>query len=327
MTPEAVVTLDDTTCAALLPERSPKAHKGTFGRVIVVAGSLEYAGAGLLVSAAAARTGAGLVTLAVGASLQPVVAGRILEVTTLGLPEMHPGLIDPPAALAVLDELDADALVVGPGLRTDRETDTLVGGLIRLHSGNGRAGGAPAVFDAEALNALSRRPGWWDKPNRHAVLTPHPGEFARLCDGDSTLAQRARPETDAERAEATRAAAARWGQVVVLKGARTVIASPEGGVAVAPFENPALATAGSGDVLSGAIGALLAQGLSTWDAARLGVYLHGMAGNAVREVLGDSGAVAPDLLPQLPLAWRRLAATKGRGKGRLGFGAVSEARG
>src|SRR5439155_13838734 len=145
------------------------------------------------------------------------------------------------------------------------------------------------------LNGLARRPGWWREARRPAILTPHPGEFARLGGADPALGTLRPAGNEHERASAATAGARSWGQVVVLKGARTVIAAPDGAIAVAPFANPALATAGSGDVLSGTIGALIAQGRSPWDAARLAVYLHGMAGEALRDTFGDSGAVASDL--------------------------------
>lgn len=315
-----VSLLDDATAASLLPARPADAHKGTFGRVVVVAGSLDYAGAALLVAGAAARAGAGLVTLAVPASLQPVVAGRILEITTRGLAETATGEIDATRALAELVDVAHDALIVGPGLAPLASTGDLVRGLLSTD----QAGSGPVVVDAEALNALAREPGWATAVRRPAIVTPHPGEFARLCHADPALARWAEPAADDhERAAAARAAASAWGVVVVLKGARTVVASPDGPVTRAPFANPALGTAGSGDVLAGVIGALLAQGSSTWDAARLGVYLHGMAGEAARDALGDAGVVAPDLLLQLPLAWRRLAALR-RGRGRLGFAATAE---
>jgi len=322
--PGASGLLDDDAAAALLPERPARAHKGTFGRLIVIAGSLDYAGAALLVAGAAARTGAGLVTLAVPASLQPVFAGRVVEVTTLGLPEREPGIVDPSAAAEALAQRPHEALVVGPGLRAGPATGELVARVL-AGNGDGRAseggGPVPAVVDAEALNALAARPGWWRGERRPAVFTPHPGEFGRLAAGDPELAE-ARPDgEDAERLAAATGAARRWGHVVVLKGARTVIASPDGAAVVAPFENPALASAGTGDVLAGAIGALLAQGLSPWDAARLGVYLHGLAGEAVRETLGDAGTVASDLLVQLPLARRRLTAIRQRARRPLGFAA------
>lgn len=327
--------MDDALAADLLPERPPRAHKGTFGRLLIVAGSLDYAGAALLAASAGARAGAGLVVLAIPASLQPLFAGRVLEVTTLRLPEQSPGVVDPDGAIAAFAQRAHDALVVGPGLIVGAATDELV---VRLMGGEGdsAAGGAadgrtgheaerntiaPAVIDAEALNALARRPGWWRDARRPAVLTPHPGEFLRLSDADPGLVDVRPAAGDTERAAAATQAARSWRQLVVLKGARTVIAAPDGAMAVAPFEDPALATAGSGDVLAGTIGALLAQGRSPWDAARLGVYLHGMAGEAVREALGDSGAVASDLLVQLPLARRRLVAARERAGRPLGFAA------
>jgi hydroxyethylthiazole kinase-like uncharacterized protein yjeF len=320
------VVMGDALAAGLLPERPARAHKGTFGRLLVVAGSLDYAGAALLAASAGARAGAGLVVLAIPASLQPLFAGRVLEVTTLPLPEQTPGVTDPDGAIVAFAQRAHDALVVGPGLTVGAATDELVA---RLMAGEGdgapsgaadRAPLAPAVIDAEALNGLARRPGWWHDARRPSVLTPHPGEFLRLADADPALAE-VRPATgDPERAAAATAAARSCRQVVVLKGARTVIAAPDGAIAVAPFEDPALATAGSGDVLAGTIGALLAQGSSPWDAARLGVYLHGMAGEAVREALGDSGAVASDLLIQLPLGRRRLVAVRGLQRP-LGFSA------
>jgi len=183
---------------------------------------------------------------------------------------------------------------------------------------------APIVLDAEALRSMAAMGVWWIGASRPAVLTPHSGEFIRLRagegepdDADGDLAA-----DDVARADAARAAAARWGHVVVLKGARTVIADPDGQVAVAPFENPALATGGTGDVLAGVIGALLAQGLPPFAAARLGVYLHGMAGDIVRERLGDAGLLASDLCDALPIARKRLAAIAERERGgkRLGFG-------
>ena len=171
---------------------------------------------------------------------------------------------------------------------------------------------------------------WWDGDRRPAVLTPHAGEFARLRagsghepDDDGDLVG-----DDAARAAAARDAATAWRQVVVLKGARTVIAAPDGAVAVAPFENPALATGGTGDVLAGAIGSLLAQGLEPFAAARLGVYLHGLAGDAVRERIGDAGLLASDLPDPIAIARKRLAAIAERraAGGRLGFGARPVAR-
>jgi NAD(P)H-hydrate epimerase len=180
------------------------------------------------------------------------------------------------------------------------------------------------VLDAEALRSLATMDGWWAGDRSPAVMTPHAGEFARLRAGSGID-----PDTDGDlvddddaRVAAARHAAGAWQQVVVLKGARTIVAAPDGEVAVAPFENPALATGGTGDVLAGAIGALLAQGLAPYAAARLGVYLHGAAGDIGRERFGDAGLLASDLPDGLAISRRRLAGVAERRQGakRLGFG-------
>ncbi|HSO29356.1 MAG TPA: NAD(P)H-hydrate dehydratase [Candidatus Sulfomarinibacteraceae bacterium] len=313
-------TLDDRTVARLLPTRAARGHKGTFGKLLVIAGSLDYAGAALLVCRGAGRAGAGLVTLAVPESLQPLFAAKVVEATTMALPEDDVEEVDPEPALARILDHEHDAIVLGPGLRPGLATTELVRELIVAGE---EESPAPIVLDAEALRSMATLDDWWTGASRPAVLTPHPGEFARLragagadpaADGDLV-------GDDAARLVATRNAAASWRQVVVLKGARTVIADPDGAAAVAPFENPALATGGTGDVLAGVIGALLAQGLGPFAAARLGVYLHGMAGEAVRERLGDAGLLASDLPDAIPAARKRLAAVADRlrsGK-RLGF--------
>jgi hydroxyethylthiazole kinase-like uncharacterized protein yjeF len=320
--PADAIKLDDDGVAALLPERPKRGHKGTFGKVLVVAGSLDYAGAALLVCRAAGRAGAGLVTLAVPESLQPLFAAKVVEATTMGLPEDDVEEVDPEPALARILDHEHDAIVVGPGLRPGLATAELVRLLIRA---SGERDSAPIVLDAEALRSLATMDGWWEGERRPAVLTPHPGEFARLRAGsghaeadDGDLAA-----DDEARVAAARDAAAAWRSVVVLKGARTVIAEPDGTVAIAPFENPALASGGTGDVLAGTIGSLLAQGLVPFAAARLGVYLHGVAGESVRERLGDAGLLASDLPDGLAIARKRLAALAERrssGK-RLGFAA------
>jgi len=315
--PSAPARLDGALVAPFLPDRPASGHKGTFGHVLAVAGSLDWTGAGILSSAAALRAGAGLVTLAVPASLQPVVAGRVPELMTLGLPEVEPFEVDPARAADAIARHRHTSVVLGPGLRPGASTTELV---LRVFEGSGEPAGAgaraadgvpaPAVVDATALSALATVEEWWERRVRLCVLTPHPGEFARL-DGAPV------GPTDADRCERARAAAARWGVVVVLKGARTVVAAPDGRLATAPFANPALATGGTGDVLAGVIGSLLGQGVPTWEAACLGVHLHGTAGERVRERIGDAGLVASDLLAELPLARRDLA--RRGGERRIGF--------
>ncbi len=320
--PAGATRLDDRIVGALLPDRPARGHKGTFGKLLVIAGSLDYAGAALLVCRAAGRAGAGLVTLAVPESLQPLFAAKVVEATTMGLPEDDVEEVDPEPALARILDHEHDAMVVGPGLRPGLATAELVRLLL---SASGDTDAAPIVLDAEALRSLASMDGWWEGDHRPAVLTPHAGEFARLRAGsghepadDGDLS-----EDDDARVAAAKGAAVAWNVVVVLKGARTVIAAADGTVAIAPFENPALASGGTGDVLSGAIGSLLAQGLEPFAAARLGVYLHGVAGDGIRERFGDSGLLAADLPDGLAIARKRLAALaerRGRGE-RLGFAA------
>jgi NAD(P)H-hydrate epimerase len=290
--------LDAATCAALLPARPADGHKGTFGSLICVVGSLDYAGAALLCGLGAARAGAGVVTLAVPAVLQPVVAGRVPELVTLALPEQPAGRgADSLAATELIDGKSPDALVVGCGMADNEGNRELV---MRLLA----AGGAPTVLDGGALTMLAQSGRWWAANKRDCVLTPHPGEFTRIMGAPPGAG-------DDGREVSAREAAARFGQIVVLKGARTVIATPDGQTAVAPFANAALATAGSGDVLAGTIGSLLAQHVAPFDAARLGVWLHGRAAARISERLGDSGLLSSDLPYEIAAARHELATNIG----------------
>jgi NAD(P)H-hydrate epimerase len=324
--PDGPPELDDGAVSALLPERSKRGHKGAFGKLLVIAGSLDYAGAALLVARAAGRAGAGLVTLAVPESLQPLFAARVVEATTMALPEDDVEEVEPEDALARILDHDHDALVIGPGLRPGLTTTELIRALLAVPEEDAESG-PPVLLDAEALRSLATIDRWWEDVRRAAVMTPHAGEFERLraASGRDPGADGDLVDDDAARAVATADAAREWRQVVVLKGARTVIADPDGRIGVAPFENPAMASAGTGDVLSGTIGSLLAQGLAPFDAARLGVYLHGLAGEAVRARLGDAGLLASDLIEELPYGRRRLAAIKERKSSRrVGFAALTD---
>jgi NAD(P)H-hydrate epimerase len=321
-TAHETVQLDDTAAAALVPARPPRSHKGSFGKLLVIAGSVDYAGAALLVCTAAGRAGAGLVTLATVESLQPLFAAKIVEATTLSLPEDDVEEVDPEEALARILDHDHDALVVGPGLKPSLSMTELIRGLLASDE-DGEP--VPAVLDAEALRSLATVDGWASEVGARCVLTPHVGEFLRLraADGHEPDKMGDLVFDDARRAAAAREAARDWGQVVVLKGARTVVAEPGGKTAVSPFENPAMASGGTGDVLAGTIGALLAQGLGTFEAAQLGVYLHGMAGEAVRARIGDAGLLASDLCPELPLARKRLVELGGAGAASRALGKSS----
>ncbi len=326
--PSGATRLDDQLVARLIPERHVRGHKGSFGKILVIAGSLDYAGSALLVCRAAGRSGVGLVTLAVPESLQPLFAAKVVEATTMALPEDDVEEIDPEPAMARILDHEHDALVVGPGLRPGLATTELVRSLLAVPP---EIDAAPIVLDAEALRSMATIDGWWLGERRAAILTPHAGEFARLRagSGDQPPDDGDLEGDDDARLKAAVDAAAVWRSVVVLKGARTVIADADGTAAIAPFENPALATGGTGDVLAGTIGALLAQGLAPFAAARLGVYLHGLAGDAIRERFGDAGLLASDLPDAIALARKRLVAVAERGAaaGRLGFTARDSAPG
>ncbi len=295
---DAVTTelLDDTWVRSVLPKRPLTANKGTFGRVLVVAGSINYIGAAYLACSGALRVGAGLVTLATPTSIQPVLAARLTEVTYLLLPESAPGIISPQAAGLIQQEINNyNVLLVGCGLGQSQSVVSFVtSALFGLKPASTRL-----VLDADVLNIMARTPQWWQQLTDNAILTPHPGEMARLA-GLSV------DEVQADRAGIAKKLALEWHKTIVLKGAYTVIATPEGRVKISPLANPGLASAGTGDVLSGVIAGLLAQGMSLFDAAAAGVYLHGQAGEIVRQQLGDAGMIATDLLPVLPLAMKRL---------------------
>lgn len=283
--------------AKRLPPRPPRAHKGTFGRLLIVAGSLEYAGAALLTGLGAIRAGVGLACLATPEAVGLRLLGVVPELTAMLLPEEAPGLTAPAGWRRLATEAPSyEALVIGPGLgrqpATLRRVRNFIGELAH-----------PAVVDADALIALSEVQRWWQPIRASVVLTPHPGEFARLVrlpPGEKLS------DDDEQRAEAAQQAAARWGQVVVLKGAHTVIASPEGELLRSDIATPALATAGSGDVLAGAIGAFLAAGLTPFDAAGCGVAVHGAAGLLAEDRIGRAGVVARDIANLLPNAIEQL---------------------
>jgi NAD(P)H-hydrate epimerase len=302
----------------LLPARPADSHKGSFGKALVIAGSLHYPGAAALSCGAAARVGAGLVTLGAGRTVL-AAASRMPEITLLPLPEGDWGAVGPGALAELGKHLEGYAsLLIGPGLGSGDATKEFVQRVFGLDKQKTRArvgflaspdaevstGEAklpplpPTVLDADALNILATIDEWWERlPKARLVLTPHPGEMRRLFKDEELPG-------DAERAATM--AASRWGQIVVLKGSTTVIAAPDGRALRHEQGNPALATAGTGDVLAGAITGLLAQGLQPFDAAALGVYLHAAAGARVRDELGDAGALASDLLLELPRAIKAL---------------------
>jgi NAD(P)H-hydrate epimerase len=279
---------------AWLPARPRVGHKGTFGKALIVSGAASYTGAPYLCAAAAARVGVGIATLATTPEAQRIVATTLHEPTYLLL-HAEDGAIAAEASEQIAQRItEYDALLVGPGLGRAATTQQFIERLFSAQTP------LPSlVIDADGLNALSAWSDWTDHVPVNSVLTPHIGEFARLTQLSST-------DILANREAVARTFAMQWKQIVLLKGAFTCIAEPNGQVTLLPFANPALATAGSGDVLAGIIVGLLAQGVASRAAAIAGGYIHGLCGELVRGELGDAGALAGDLLPRIPQALRRI---------------------
>ncbi len=296
--PVELITAD--WARSVLPKRPFGANKGNFGKVLVVAGSVNYIGAAYLACSGAIRVGAGLVTLATAASLQPILASKLTEVTYLPLPESSQGIISLQAARLIHQELsDYDVLLLGCGLGQNQSTIRFIKSILL-----GEKVMLPLlVLDADALNTLAKTPRWWQQLADNAILTPHPGEMARLAEVSVE-------EVQSDRVAIAKKVALEWHKTIVLKGAYTVVVTPEGRPRISPIANPGLASAGTGDVLAGVIAGLAAQGLTLVDAAACGVYLHGEAGEMVKERLGDAGMVASDLLPMLPLVIKQLKETR-----------------
>jgi NAD(P)H-hydrate epimerase len=288
----------------LLPRRLATSHKGSFGHVLVVAGSPGKSGAAVLAARAAVRAGAGLVTVGVPSPLLAVVAAGSIESMTLPLAADEDGRLRPAAVERILEVcVRCSALAVGPGLGTDGDTPEAVRRLAREAT-------LPLVLDADGLNAFAGRPEELRQRPAPTVLTPHPGELARLLGTTAAAIQD-------DRLAAATAAARVTGAVVALKGHRTLVADPEGAVAVNPTGNPGMASGGSGDVLTGTVAALLAQGLAAWDAACLGVYAHGLAGDLLAARRGPEAIPAGELAATLAEAFGALreASASKRGAG------------
>ena len=291
---EAVTVTD---AARLLRPRDVEAHKGTHGHLAVIAGALGKTGAAILAARAGARAGAGLVTVGCPRIVLPMVAGGLLEAMTWPLPDDGAGELaytDPEPYRALL--ADKRAAVVGPGIGTSPEREALVRWLVTTRM-------IPLVLDADALNCLAAIGSRHQRPAQSPplILTPHPGEMARLC-GRST------EEVQRERLAAARGAAVAYEAIVVLKGARTITAAPDGRAWINLSGNPGLAAGGTGDVLAGIIGSLLAQGYEPEEAATLGVFLHGYAADRIAARRGMIGLLASDLIEELPAAMMALIA-------------------
>jgi NAD(P)H-hydrate epimerase len=276
-----------------IPPRPPDSHKGTYGRILIVGGSVGYTGAPVMAALGALRSGAGLVTVAVPRAVYPIVAAHLVEAMPRPLPEAG-GAVSAEAAAAVGElAAAADVVAVGPGLSTAPGVRAVVEAVLRS--------GKPVVVDADGLNVLAGRPEALQKARAPVVITPHPGELARLLGVPIG-------EIVGDRLGAARSTAGRLGCVVVLKSASTVVASPDGEAFINRTGNPGMATGGMGDVLTGAIASLIGQGLQPVTAAWTAVYLHGLAADLLAEERAMAGMLATEVAARLPAAIARVLA-------------------
>jgi ADP-dependent NAD(P)H-hydrate dehydratase len=273
-----------------LKPRKPDAHKGDFGRVCIIGGCIGMSGAAALAGRAALRAGAGLVRVAVPESILPIVASIEPSYTTIPLAEDSSGKISAKAINTILDAVsENDCLAFGPGIGTSNGVQSILETLLQQKN-------LRIVIDADGLNNLSAIKDWPDKLKANLILTPHPGEMKRLWSGLF------REQLPPDRKDQAGKLAKRTETTVVLKGAGTVVSDGQK-VYINKTGNPGMATAGAGDVLTGVITALMGQGLSNFDAAVLGVYIHGLAGDIAAEKLGQVSLMATDIIESLPKAF------------------------
>ncbi len=285
--------LDINTIRGLVPRRPAHGHKGTFGHLFVIAGSVGFTGAAKMAGLAAYRAGAGLVTVGIPHPLARLVAPSLMEVMYLRLPGTEDETIahdalEPALAFA----RDKDAVVIGPGLSRQQSTVSFILDFISRAE-------TPLVIDADALNAISENRALLSQDHAPWILTPHPGEMARITGLSAADVQKDREGVARRMAEES-------ASVVVLKGNRTVIAAPGKTPVVNPTGNEGMGSGGTGDVLSGILGALMAQGMPPWEAACVGVHVHGLAGDIAAERLTPRALMAGDVIEALPEAWREL---------------------
>lgn len=282
--------MDLAAFKAILGPRPEGGHKGTFGHLLVLSGSTGKTGASALVALGATRAGAGLVTVGCPGSSQGIIACKLTEAMTCPLPETDRGTMSMEALPAIEGLLERKkAVALGPGMGLEADTRELARRLIEEVP-------LPMVVDADALTALGTSHQLVKRSGRPRVLTPHPGEMARIAGRSVQEVQMDRPGVARDVARST-------GAVVVLKGARTVVASPDGRVSINPTGNPGMGSGGMGDVLTGVIGGLLAQGLAPWDAARAAVYAHGRAADQLSSLKGPWGYTASEVADTLPRVW------------------------
>ncbi len=282
-------TLTNDQVKPMLPPRKGDAHKGDFGHLLVLAGSVGYTGAAALSAQAALRVGAGLVTLGIPESMNPIMEIKLTEVITRPLPEGGQGALSLEARERILDlATGMSAVVIGPGLSTEKETQELVRDLLVQCD-------QPVVVDADGINSLVDYSEVLEKRRARTILTPHPGELGRLIG----LTGR---EINSRRVDICEEFAGKWEVVLVLKGAPTIISDGGRKTFINTTGNSGLATGGTGDVLSGAVGGFLAQGLDPFHAALCGTYYHGLAGDIAGRQIGRRGMIAGDVMELLPEA-------------------------
>lgn len=277
-------------------KRKKDSHKGDYGKIFILAGSRGFTGAAFLAGMGASRAGAGLVTVGVPESVYTIIARRSAELMVRPFPSTKNGSLSLKGRGSILKFLGTqDVFALGPGLSQDKETQKLIRALVL-------ASRSPIVLDADGLNAFKGKPALFRRVSRDVVLTPHPGEFVRIFGGR-------RPQGDSERKKRAEKAAKLSGAHVVLKGRHTVVASPNGKTCVNRTGNPGMATGGIGDVLTGIVAAFLGRGLTAFDAARMGVFIHGVAGDLAVKDVGEDSLIATDLLNALPRAFRKVKGT------------------
>jgi NAD(P)H-hydrate epimerase len=279
---------------SVFPKRKPDANKKDFGHVLVVAGSLGYTGAAYLTSQAAMLSGSGLVTLAIGKSIYPVMATKLTEVMVRPFFETRDGSLSLLAEKELLNFCEkCDCVAMGPGISQNKETQGLVRSIIAKID-------KPVVLDADGINAISSHPDILKKTSAPMILTPHPGEMARLIGKDTDYVQNNRKDIALTFAH-------QYNIVLVLKGHQTVIARPNGECYINETGNAGMATGGTGDCLTGIIASFVGQGLQPFDAAVAGAYFHGLAGDEAAKEKGVLSLTATDLLNKLPDILKKLA--------------------
>jgi len=285
-------------CVGLIKKRSADSHKGTYGHLLVLAGSPGKSGAAILCAEAALRTGSGLVTLGVPNSISPAIEEKTTEVMSISLKDSKNGTFHLDAHEEVLAELNEKktALAVGPGISTSQSTGKFLEKVIMQCE-------VPIVLDADALNIISKKPGILRKAKAPVAITPHPGEMARLC-GITTK------QVQDDRIGTATSFSQKYGCYVVLKGARTVVSAPSAEVFINPTGNSAMATAGTGDVLTGIIGGLMAQGYGCLQSCLLGVFLHGHAADLLLEETGTAGFTASEISRKIPASMNSIISSR-----------------